>query len=203
MSALLFNNNLFDLLNNQNIQYKFQPSSPSKKYKPQKHVYTPSLDISETSDSFLIDLEFPGVSKEDISIDFLESKLVVEANKPKSKRFYNNNKKESDSKQQVPEEKPTLEEINDSEFDNQSTCSSSSSSKQSTESPKKEETKQDELAKEIVSERRFGKLKRVIDLSSHLNMIDIGSIKATHNNGVLEITIPKKEAPKPLKISIL
>eukprot|EP01132_Coremiostelium_polycephalum_P001494 gene1494-1883_t len=172
-------------------------------------VYTPSIDVSETSESFIIDLELPGVSKNDISINYNDSKLIVEGKKQKSIRLFNhnNNKKE----ETFLEDKPTIEEINDDEFDGQSTTSSTSSSSKSSVTSQQQQQQQqhqhqtsesEKKAKEILNERRFGKLRRVIDLSSHINTIDIHSIKAQYNNGVLEITIPKKDAPKPIKITI-
>eukprot|EP01132_Coremiostelium_polycephalum_P001465 gene1465-1848_t len=241
MSTLVFDhNNLFDLLNyNQNNNNnkstptttksnenkckseqqnpQQQPKSckeqksPQQQQKEYKFVYTPSIDVSETSESFIIDLEFPGVSKNDISINYNDSKLIVEGKKQKSIRLFNHNKNNNNKKEETfLEDKPTIEEINEDEFDSQSTTSSSSSSKSSVTSQqqqqqqhKHQETLESEKkAKEILNERRFGKLRRVIDLSSHINTIDIHSIKAQYNNGVLEITIPKKDAPKPIKITI-
>eukprot|EP01132_Coremiostelium_polycephalum_P002867 gene2867-3562_t len=240
MSTLIFNNDLFDLLNLNNQNYFYQnrcnptsssatPSCYRYKQQPQVQVYSPSIDISETSDSFIIDLELTGVNKDDISIQFDDNKLIVQANKLKPKRLYNNNNnnnkstgkgedEESKVKQPsstttvpVASEQPSIEEINDDEFFNNNnpqpsspkpttnTAATSTTSASSTN--KKIEIKEEE-AKEIIGERKFGKLKRIIDLSSHRNVIDIQSIKASHNNGLLEITIPKKDAPKPIKITV-
>eukprot|EP01132_Coremiostelium_polycephalum_P002365 gene2365-2924_t len=116
-------------------------------------VYTPPIDVSETSNSFIIDLEFPGVSKNDISINFNDSKLIVEAKKQKSIRSFNNNIK---LEVQMIEDKPkTIEENNDKQLsDNESTTSSSRSSnntskQQQTQQSLKTEKKRLHLYKQI------------------------------------------------------
>ena len=48
-------------------------------------------------------------------------------------------------------------------------------------------------------ERSFGKFERVIDLPK---TVEPDKIKATYNDGILEVTVPKKEEAKPKEISV-
>eukprot|EP01132_Coremiostelium_polycephalum_P002866 gene2866-3561_t len=165
MSALVFNS-LFDYLYFQ--KYSYQNSSSEQQRQSEKaQVHSPPLDITETSDSFIINLELPGVFKDDISIEFKDNKLIIQANK-------NNNNLKNKKKSSGP----SIEDIDDDKLlSNKRTISDGIT-----------EMKE----KEIISERKFGKFKRIIDFSKKIQLINILSIKTTFINGLLEITIPKK-----------
>lgn len=60
-----------------------------------------------------------------------------------------------------------------------------------------EETKEDE--KIHLQERRFGSFMRSISLPTP---VDADSVKATYENGVLTLSIPKAEAVKPKRIAV-
>ena len=67
----------------------------------------------------------------------------------------------------------------------------------SAESKKQSEEKQGERV--IRRERRYGKYLRTMQLGQD---IDESSVKASFNNGVLELTLPKKEEVQPKKVTV-
>lgn len=67
----------------------------------------------------------------------------------------------------------------------------------SAESKKQSEEKQGERV--IRRERRYGKFLRTMQLGQD---IDESNVKASFNNGVLELTLPKKEEVQPKKVTV-
>ena len=67
----------------------------------------------------------------------------------------------------------------------------------SAESKKQSEEKQGERV--IRRERRYGKYLRTMQLGQD---IDESNVKASFNNGVLELTLPKKEEVQPKKVTV-
>jgi|Deesub1362B_J571_1020462.scaffolds.fasta_scaffold00841_7 HSP20 family protein len=51
----------------------------------------------------------------------------------------------------------------------------------------------------LVQERKYGELKRRVSLPAE---VKVDSIKATYNNGILEVILPKAEVTKKKKIDI-
>ncbi len=66
-------------------------------------------------------------------------------------------------------------------------------------SGEKKEEKKEENKNYILSERKFGSFRRIIDLPSGIKS---DKIKATFKKGVLNIDIPKDEAKEPKKIAV-
>ena len=96
----------------------------------------PLVDIFSTKTGYRIDLELPGVKKEDITIDCEKGVLSITANKKAN-------------------------EI--------------------------------EGSKRVHAEREFGSLTRTFELPSN---VETDKVEAILNEGVLTLTIPKKESPK-------
>ena len=96
----------------------------------------PLVDILSTKTGYQIDLELPGVKKEDISIDFDKGVLNITANK---------------------------------------------------------KALEIEGAKKVHAEREFGSLTRTFELPTN---VETDKVEAVLNDGVLTLTIPKKETPK-------
>lgn len=64
----------------------------------------------------------------------------------------------------------------------------------------KKEEKEEEKEKDFIrQERKFGEVRRKIPLPSDVKEEEI---KATYNNGVLEVTMPKAEAAKKTSIKV-
>jgi HSP20 family protein len=106
-------------------------------------AWTPALDVYETKENFVITMELPGLSPEDVDISVEDSTLMVRG----ERRFYS--EQDEDSFHRI--------------------------------------------------ERRFGEFTRSLTLPSTANA---ENIKASFDQGVLTIEVPKKEEAKPRKIAI-
>lgn len=100
-------------------------------------------DIKEKDNEYIIDIDVPGIAKEDLSITLSEGYLTIMATK--------------------------------------------------------EEKKEEEDCRYIRQERYYGSRSRKFYVGEQIEESDIS---ATFDNGVLELTIPKKEAPQPEKKTI-
>ncbi|EGC34602.1 hypothetical protein DICPUDRAFT_94756 [Dictyostelium purpureum] len=122
--------------------------------------FVPDLDVVETPNSFIIEIELAGVNKDDIQIEIKDSKLYIQGEKKRSVL-------------EVSSEITTTTEGNN-EFKN----------------------------KKYLSERSYGSFKRYLDLTKVLHVLDLSSIKTQFNDGLLTLTINKKnqELSKIIKI---
>lgn len=103
----------------------------------------PMVDIKETKDEFIVNAELPGVSKQDIKINFTDDSLVIEGEK----------------KEEEKDEKNTYHRV----------------------------------------ERSYGKFYRSF---SFPGKVASDKIKAAYKDGILSVSLPKKEEMKPKEISI-
>ncbi len=103
----------------------------------------PMLDMKEDAESIVVNIEVPGVKKDDIKVTLRGNQLIVTGER------------------------------------------------------KFEKEKKDETYHRI--ERSYGKFQRVITIPVE---VDQSKIKATYENGILSITLPKTEKEKPKEIEI-
>lgn len=103
----------------------------------------PMLDMKEDSENILVNIEVPGMRKEDIKVTLRGNQLLVSG----ERRF--------------------------------------------------EKEKKDETYHRI--ERSYGKFQRIITIPVE---VEQSKIKATYENGILSITLPKTEKEKPKEIEI-
>ena len=104
---------------------------------------SPSVDVYEKNDEYVINAEIPGLSKEEIKIDVKDGSLTISGEK------------------------------------------------------KYEDKNEDENY--IRVERRSGKFERTFNLPENVNA---ESVSASYKNGVLQVSLPKKEEAKPKQIDI-
>ncbi|NIP39818.1 MAG: Hsp20/alpha crystallin family protein [Candidatus Dadabacteria bacterium] len=104
---------------------------------------SPSVDVYEKSDKYVINAEIPGLSKDEIKIDVKDGALTISGEK------------------------------------------------------KYEDKKEDENY--IRVERRYGKFERRFNLPENVN---VDKVTANYKNGVLEVSLPKKEEAKPKQIDV-
>lgn len=71
--------------------YSLSPSADLFDQEEHSHAHLPACDIDEKSDHFLITLDVPGVSKEDIRIELENGKLVVRAERKHEREGKQNN----------------------------------------------------------------------------------------------------------------
>ena len=104
---------------------------------------SPSVDVYEKDDKYVIDAEIPGLSKEEIKIDVKDGSLIISG----EKKYENKSEDEN----------------------------------------------------YIRVERRYGKFERRFNLPENVN---VESVSANYKNGVLEVSLPKKEEAKPKQIDV-
>lgn len=105
--------------------------------------FSPSCDLEETPSHYLISVDLPGVSKEDIKVQMLDHQLKITGEKKREKK--------------------------------------------------------EETAQSFYQERSYGRFERVLDLGEN---IKAEKIEANFEDGVLRVTIPKKEEVQPTSQSI-
>jgi HSP20 family protein len=103
----------------------------------------PAVDVWETDNELVYAFDIPGISEDEISVEYDEGALTV--------------------------------------------------------SGKRERTEQSENDRFYRYERRFGSFSRTVGLPQG---VEEDAIQADYRNGVLEIHVPKPEAPKPRRIQI-
>jgi HSP20 family protein len=105
--------------------------------------WMPAVDVWETDNELVYAFDIPGISEDEISVEYDEGALTV--------------------------------------------------------SGKRERTEQSENDRFYRYERRFGSFSRTVGLPQG---VEEDAIQADYRNGVLEIHVPKPEAPKPRRIQI-
>lgn len=106
-------------------------------------TWYPMVDVKETKDDFVVSVEIPGISKDDVKINVSENTLTIKGEKKQEKKEADHN----------------FHRI----------------------------------------ERRYGSFQRSFTLPTQ---IEDGKVKASYKDGVLTITLPKKEEVKPKEIPI-
>ena len=106
-------------------------------------TWAPRVDLTETSDAYLIHVDAPGIDKKDISINFQDGLLSISG------------------------ERKAQEKTEDKMF--------------------------------VRVERSYGRFARTFTIP---NTVKADKIKATYNDGVLEILVPKAEEVKPIDVKI-
>lgn len=107
-------------------------------------AWNPRLDVTENEDSFLIEVELPGVDSKDIKLQVENGILYVSGTRTSEREI------------------------------------------------------KDDVARSIVRERRTGHFSRSIRLGT----VDADNISAKLDNGILNVTVPKKDPPKKIDILV-
>merc|ERR1712023_81484 len=161
------------------------PSMNIFEIEPQKKMrMNMDLDVKHTDKSIEISADLPGVSKEDITIDFDSQKNILTIS---GERTY---------------EKKYSSPVDENSNENNSSSSSSSSTTTTTTrttTSKKSDKNDNKIAmneKFIRTERSYGKPSRSIRLPQG---IDTDTIHASIDNGVLNISIPKPEEKESIR----
>ncbi|EGC36917.1 hypothetical protein DICPUDRAFT_91744 [Dictyostelium purpureum] len=194
---------IFDILlnqhlnnNNNNNKYHCTKSSPQttqdqqqqqQETKVERIDFLPELDVVETKESLIIETELAGVSKDDIQIEIKDSKLYIQGEKKRS--THKDDKSNLTSVQTVnttKDNEPSIEEYED-------TATTLQSSDKQTKSELKDAKESKKQVKKYISERSYGYFKRYLDLTRVLYTLDLSTIKTQYNNGLLTITINKKQ----------
>lgn len=216
-----FLDNLSDDLSLQTVlqeslsQQQQQPSTsvPVAKKEQPLPFFTPRFDISETDDAYHLHGDLAGLSKEHIDIDFTDTQTITVRGKVLR------NSVPASTKTQPVEEDVVVDDAAPSspvsshnatvedDFEdlaaevNTATSSSSAAStpektiaaaaKKQAQKPREEQTP----AKYWISERKYGQFARSFKFRK---TVDVASVSASLDNGVLSIFVPKKNESRKI-----
>ncbi|KAG2230900.1 HSP20-like chaperone [Thamnidium elegans] len=143
----------------------------------------PATDISETDDAYELHAELPGYDKKDIKIELSDdgrtlilSGKVDKVHEEKHGEDQAEEKKEKKEKKEKESQELTTKKDEDSQV-----------------------TKHDKSPQWWVNERVVGSFTRSFSFPNSLNG---DNIKASYDNGVLKVTVPKVKENKPKQIQI-
>ena len=143
--------------------------------------FTPRFDVRETETAYHLDGELPGISQENIDIEFSDHQTLVI--KGRTEREVNTTGK-SPATPSTPADE-----------DN----SNNSDAVQVANKEKTVSNKSDNKPRYWVSERSVGEFHRTFAFPGH---VDQDNVQASLNNGILSIVVPKAAAPGSKKIAI-
>ncbi|KAM9967978.1 hypothetical protein ACTFIW_002406 [Dictyostelium discoideum] len=146
------------------------------------------MDVTVTDDMFVLNVELAGVNKNDIKIEIKDSLLCIQGEKYKSMNNNNNYNNNKNNLQINNDDKPMIEE-------DSSSSSSSSSNNNNNKSSKTND-------KKFISERSFGHFEKYLDLAPVFYQLDLSTINAQFEDGLLTITVRKTNLSNNIKIQI-
>jgi len=167
-------------------------SNNNSSYCLKKSTYSAPLNVIETKEHVFVEAELPGISKDNITIEIKDNQLIISGEKKRINKWTTHT--EENEKEKVGEES-----TKGAAKDKDSTSSENKSSEKEKQD-REEEEEQDEIIYHCI-ERTYGTFKRVLDLSK-LHSLDLSNIQASHNNGLLSITIPKNTKLNSISITI-
>lgn len=197
---------LFQLLDNYD-KHEIRQTRPTP-----RRTFTPAFDVRELADGYYLDGELPGVSQENIDIEFSDPKTLII--KGHTVRDYKTTEPAALQESSPRRLQPTVEDEDEDSDSNDSdsstsvisarsaTSATSATSAKSTTSAKSATGKSTTVAAQPhywASERSIGEFQRIFTFSTRVNQ---DAVRASLRNGILSVFVPKEAAPKPKKIRI-
>ncbi|KAL4930600.1 Hsp20/alpha crystallin family protein [Aspergillus undulatus] len=190
---------LFQLLDDYDLH---QSTRRPHKKTTNVRTFAPRFDVYELNDRYYLEGELPGVEQSNIEIEFTDPQTLVI--KGRSERNYHKEqqqeKTESDADDRsetssVKSHQPTVEDWDE--------MSDAPSAPEPQPTPVKEKTpvkKTPEPAYKFwASERSIGEFHRTFNFP---NRVDQDSVRASLNNGILSVVLPKEPAPQLKKVRV-
>ncbi|KAJ1323303.1 HSP20 family protein [Microdochium nivale] len=201
--------NLQDDLHLQSVlqQSLNEQSAPSKKQQPLP-VFTPRFDISETESAYHIQGELPGLTKDNLDIDFTDAQTITV--RGKIQRVAPSQTTEdvvvediatpqSPASSTVDHHATVEDDFEDlaAETASTSTSTAAPTTEKSTEtkSEQKKPEQQQPQAKFWISERKFGQFARSFKFRK---TVDVAAVSASLDSGVLSVVVPKKNESRKI-----
>jgi len=150
-------------------------------------TFQPKFDVREEKDNYILHGELPGVEQKDIDISFSDAEtLVIKGRVEREHHESNADQKRIESHKVTVEDDPEEQQTN---------------GKSSSEVTKHDKSKKHEKPhyKYWVSERSVGEFHRSFTFPQR---VDQDAVKASLNNGILTLTVPKAVAKESKKIRI-
>ncbi|KAL4875576.1 HSP20-like chaperone [Aspergillus karnatakaensis] len=186
---------LFQLLDDYDLHQSTR--RPNKKTTPVK-TFSPKFDVYELNDRYYLDGELPGVEQSNIEIEFTDPQTLVI--KGRSDRNYQKDQQpEADDRSEtssIKSHQPTVED-----WDEMSdTASATEMTPVSIPRGNSAEQKAPEQAYKFwATERSIGEFQRTFNFPTR---VDQDSVRASLNNGLLSVSLPKEPAPQLKKIRV-
>jgi len=166
-------------------------NEPHRHHRGQLKSFTPKFDVKELKDGYELHGELPGIEQKDVEVEFTDNQTLTV--KGRTERSYTAGTPPAGAIEggkvtgEIEDKKQHQSTVEDEVADSQEVV-------------KKEEQKQDdEAAKYWVSERSVGEFSRSFSFPVR---VDQEGVKASMNNGVLSILVPKASKVESRKISI-
>ncbi|KAJ5662925.1 30 kDa heat shock protein [Penicillium longicatenatum] len=190
---------LFQLLDNYDKHERRQT-------RPTRRTFTPAFDVRELADAYYLDGELPGVSQENIDIEFSDpTTLVIKGH---TVRDYKDTEPAAEPQESSPRwHQPTVEDEDEDSDSNSDSSASVISANSATSAKSAASTKSTTIPAQAqpskfhywASERSIGEFQRTFTFSTRVNQ---DAVRASLRNGILSVVVPKETAPKPKKIRI-
>ncbi|KAF2074648.1 hypothetical protein CYY_004043 [Polysphondylium violaceum] len=177
----------------QQQQYKQQQQYQQYLQQKQQTTFNPTINAYDKRDSIVIEAKLPGVLKEDIHVEFKNNKLIISGEKKQKQQQVEEQKEQQ---QQEPIETPTIEEYDEETntytiiYEKGQYIDGRNNSNNQLKA--KVLQKQQQKQKEQNETTTYGPFTKVLDLSQKLAYLRMDSIKATFEDDILVINIPKK-----------
>ncbi|KAL6235146.1 hypothetical protein BDW75DRAFT_210348 [Aspergillus navahoensis] len=192
---------LFQLLDDYDMHQATR--RPNKKF-TNVRTFAPKFDVYEQGDRYYLDGELPGVEQSNIEIEFTDPQTLVI--KGRSERNYHKDQQiepeveDRSETSSVKSFQPTVEdwdEMSDAPHTAERTPASTSKGKgvEKTSSTKSKEP----AYKFWASERSIGEFHRTFAFPTR---VDQDAVRASLNNGILSVVLPKEPAPQLKKVRV-
>jgi len=194
------------------------PSHPSPGNATHHHgdshvrAFTPSFDVIETKDAYILEGELPGLSdKRAVDIEFTDHQTLLvkgkiekvattaSATQFEAIQITSGEEHHEDVPRPKTPPKPTVEDVIDEDDDGNSNILTPTSTIVSQQEKKPEQLPKKEQIRYWVSERTIGSFQRTF---SFPGLIDQDKITAKLENGILTIVVPKRQKLPSRRIEI-
>ncbi|CBF81205.1 Hsp20/alpha crystallin family protein [Aspergillus nidulans FGSC A4] len=190
---------LFQLLDDYDMHQATR--RPNKKV-TNVRTFVPKFDVYEQGDRYYLDGELPGVSQSNIEIEFTDPQTLVI--KGHSKRNYHHKSEpDTDDKSETSSVKslqPTVEDWDEMEDATPAVEQTPSLGPKEKAVEKNSSTRSQEPAYKFwASERLVGEFSRTFAFPTR---VDQDAVRASLNNGILSVVLPKEPAPQLKKVRV-
>jgi len=181
--------------------------------RPQRRAetFTPRFDVTETTDSYELYGELPGLTQEDLSIEFSDAQSLVI--KGKTQRTLNTetpqpehstaSEKGKEREYDASSEKSYAPTVEDDYDDVDAPVATPATTATATATPEEQQPQATETStpkpKFWVAERKVGEFSRSFSFSQR---IEQDFVSADLKNGVLHVVVPKSQKPRKVNVIV-
>ncbi|KAF8423419.1 heat shock protein 30 [Tirmania nivea] len=178
--------------------------SPGNQDHSHVRAFTPSFDVIETKDAYILEGELPGLrDKRAVDIEFtnhqtllVKGKIEATAAQSEAKQITSGEKHHEEVTRPKTPPKPTVEDDIDEDDKKSNIPTSTTVSRQE---KKSEQPPEKEQIRYWISERTIGSFQRTF---SFPGLVDQDKVTAKLENGVLTIVVPKRQKLPSRKIDV-